>query len=46
MKPSVTLIITTYNWPDALHLVLTSVHKQSVLPGELIIADRLAAVRR
>lgn len=34
-----TLIITTYNWPAALNLVLLSVQKQSVLPTEVIIAD-------
>ncbi len=34
-----TLIITTYNRPDALELVLNSVTKQSCLPYEVIIAD-------
>jgi hypothetical protein len=34
-----TLIIATYNWPDALELVLTSLLKQSTLPEEVIIAD-------
>lgn len=33
------LIITTYNWPDALELVLESVKIQTVLPDEVIIAD-------
>jgi glycosyltransferase involved in cell wall biosynthesis len=33
------LIITTYNWPEALFLVLESVNKQTVLPNEVIIAD-------
>jgi len=33
------LIITTYNWPEALELVLLSVLRQSVLPNEIIIAD-------
>lgn len=37
--PSSTLIITTYNWPEALELVLLSVVNQSVLPDEVIIAD-------
>lgn len=37
--PSVALLISTYNWPDALNLVLKSVLKQSVLPTEVIIAD-------
>jgi len=33
------LIITTYNWPEALELVLFSVMKQSTPPNEIIIAD-------
>jgi len=33
------LIICTYNWPEALNLVLKSVSSQSVLPNEIIIAD-------
>ena len=33
------LIITTYNWPEALELVLLSVKNQSVFPTEVIIAD-------
>lgn len=33
------LIITTYNRPDALELVLLSIINQSVLPDEVIIAD-------
>jgi glycosyltransferase involved in cell wall biosynthesis len=37
MKAS--LIICTYNWPQALELVLLSVMKQSVLPDEVVIAD-------
>ncbi|AXT50729.1 glycosyltransferase [Aquimarina sp. BL5] len=37
--PSVALLISTYNWPEALDLVLGSVLKQSVLPTEVIIAD-------
>lgn len=39
MKIKVALIITTYNWPEALELVLLSVLKQSFLPFEIIIAD-------
>lgn len=35
----VSLIITTYNWVSALSAVLDSVKKQSILPGEVIIAD-------
>lgn len=37
MKTS--LIIATYNWPEALELVFLSVLKQSKLPDEIIIAD-------
>jgi glycosyltransferase involved in cell wall biosynthesis len=33
------LIITTYNWPEALELVLESVFHQTLLPNEIIIAD-------
>ena len=34
-----TLIITTYNWPNSLMLVLKSIEQQSLLPNEVIIAD-------
>lgn len=37
--PSFTLIVTTYNWIQALEMVLLSVLRQSVMPDELIIAD-------
>jgi len=33
------LIITTYNWKEALELVLTSACNQSIAPLEIIIAD-------
>ncbi|PIE20712.1 MAG: family 2 glycosyl transferase [Neptuniibacter caesariensis] len=33
------LIISTYNWPDALNLVLKSASIQSTQPDEIIIAD-------
>ena len=33
------LIITTYNWPEALELVLNSILNQTYLPDEVIIAD-------
>jgi len=36
---STTLLISTYNWKEALELVLLSVLKQSHLPNEIIIAD-------
>ncbi|MDO6580722.1 glycosyltransferase family 2 protein [Photobacterium sp. 2_MG-2023] len=35
----VALIITTYNWKEALQAVLDSVKRQSELPDEVIIAD-------
>lgn len=38
-KPTASLIISTYNWPEALELSLRSVMAQSVLPAEVIIAD-------
>ena len=34
-----TLIITTYNWPESLLLVIESIKYQSVCPNEIIIAD-------
>jgi glycosyltransferase involved in cell wall biosynthesis len=35
----VSLIVTTYNWPEALRLTLTSAIKQSSFQGEIIIGD-------
>ena len=35
----VTLLISTYNWPDALELSLYFLSKQSVMPHEIVIAD-------
>ena len=37
--PSVSLIISTYKWSEALELILLSVMKQSHMPNEVIIAD-------
>ncbi|WP_019039389.1 glycosyltransferase family 2 protein [Psychroflexus tropicus] len=37
--PKCSLITPTYNWPEALELLLKSVIKQSILPDEVIIAD-------
>lgn len=37
--PKCTLVTPTYNWPEALDLLLLSVLNQSVLPNEVIIAD-------
>jgi len=34
-----TLIITTYNWPESLLLVIDSIKLQTILPDEIIIAD-------
>ncbi|MCL3853353.1 glycosyltransferase family 2 protein [Parabacteroides sp. GYB001] len=39
MDLSVSLIITTYNWKEALRLTLLSVFTQTVLPQEVLIAD-------
>ncbi len=33
------LIITTYNWPEALQLTLASVARQTHAPDEVIVAD-------
>ena len=33
------LIITTYNWPDSLVLTLKSIENQTISPDEIIIAD-------
>lgn len=38
-RPRVSLIVTTYNWPEALKLCLESIAAQSALPGEVVIAD-------
>lgn len=37
--PTCSLVTPTYNWPEALELLLLSVLNQSVLPNEVIIAD-------
>ena len=33
------LIITTYNWPDSLVLTLKSIENQTISPDDIIIAD-------
>jgi len=38
-RPKISLLISTYNWPEALELVLLSVARQTVMPDEVIIAD-------
>ena len=35
----VSIIITTYNWPESLILVLMSIENQTIVPEEVIIAD-------
>lgn len=37
MKTSI--IVSTYNWPQALQISLKSIFKQTILPDEIIIAD-------
>ena len=39
MKINTSLVLSTYNWPDALELVLKSIANQTVLPNEVLIAD-------
>lgn len=39
MGADISLVITTYNRPDALELVLLSVMSQEILPKEVIVAD-------
>ena len=36
---TVSVIVTTYNWPEALNLTLQSLLHQSRLPNEVIVAD-------
>lgn len=38
-NPSTSLIVSTYNWPEALNLCLLSILRQTVMPDEVIIAD-------
>ena len=37
--PKCSLVTPTYNWPEALELLLLSITKQKVLPNEVIVAD-------
>jgi glycosyltransferase involved in cell wall biosynthesis len=37
--PTISLIVSTYNWPEALHVCLLSIKNQTQLPTEVIIAD-------
>ena len=36
---NVSLVLSTYNWPNALKLVFDSILQQSIFPNEIIIAD-------
>ena len=36
---SCSVLVTTYNWPQALGLVLAGLARQRTLPGEVIVAD-------
>lgn len=36
---TVSFLVSTYNWPDALELVLESLNLQSEMPDEILIAD-------
>ena len=38
-RQCVSLLVSTYNWPEALRLSIESVARQTVLPLEVIIAD-------
>ncbi|WP_409966384.1 Chondroitin synthase [Mycovorax composti] len=38
-QANISLIVSTYNWPEALRLCLMSIRAQSMLPKEVIIAD-------
>ncbi|MGJ1447130.1 glycosyltransferase family 2 protein [Sphingobacterium spiritivorum] len=38
-KTKISLLISTYNWPEALHLCLESILLQTILPDEIVIAD-------
>ena len=37
--PKCSLVTPTYNWPEALELLLLSITKQTILPNEVIVAD-------
>lgn len=39
MKPLISMIVATYNWPEALKLCLLSIKQQTIFPLEVIIAD-------
>lgn len=37
--PDISLLVTTYNWPQALELVLKSALCQTIPPDEIVVAD-------
>jgi glycosyltransferase involved in cell wall biosynthesis len=39
LKPTISLQLSTYNWPKALELCLKSILTQTVMPDEVIICD-------
>lgn len=39
LRPTTTLVTPTYNWPEALELLLLSVKNQTLMPDEVIVAD-------
>ena len=39
MAPTTTLLISTYNWPEALELVLRSALGQQLSPSQVVVAD-------
>ena len=38
-KTTCSIIVSTYNWPDALYLTMQSIFRQTCLPNEIVIAD-------
>ena len=39
LKPSVSVIISTYNNPNALRLIIDTLEAGTILPSQIIIAD-------
>ena len=38
-KIKVSILVSTYNWPEALELSIRSMFAQTILPDEIVIAD-------
>lgn len=38
-KIKVSILVSTYNWPEALEFSIKSMFTQTILPDEIIIAD-------